>query len=428
MGERQPPGAPLEDRTGEQRRLAGLQRLNALARELLAEPSLDVLLVRLVDAARTLVAADFSALILLREGSTDEVAHFVYNAPRDLFPDHLPRVVGLLAVPVATAAVARIDDIRGHPAGVGIPVEHPPIAALLAAPVLLDGSVVGELAVANRVDGGRFDEIDEEVIVELAGHAATAVSLATARQAQARLDTTRQALLDVALHNIRTPLTVATGYLSTIRRHGDRLGEEDRNQAFEAIERAHLRIQELAEGALLDDPLRAGEQPVADDIDVAALIKEVGDELSGMTEGVTLTVSTAPEAPRSFCADRRLVRELLDNLVSNAMKHSKPGQMVRVTARREGASVRFDVTDRGPGIAPEEQGRVFEQFYRTQHSVEGDVPGTGLGLWIARRLAGLQGGAVGLTSRIGYGTTFWATFPLQPPRAAPGGGGEAPAR
>lgn len=414
-----PLGASMDDRTGDQRRLAGLQGLNALARELLAEPTLDVLLVRLVDAARALVRADFSALLLLREGSSEEVTHFVYDAPRDLFPDHLPRVVGLLAVPVVTGRVARIDDIRGHPAGVGIPVEHPPIAALLAAPVLLEGRVVGELAVANRVGGRTFDDIDEEVIVELAGHAAIAVSLATARQARARLDVTRQALLDVALHNLRTPLTVAKGFLATIRHHGERLAEDDRTEAFEAIERAHERIQELAEGALLDDPRRTGEQtPTTEDIDIAALLRELSDELAGLADGVSLDVSVAPEAPPNFTGDRRLVRELLDNLVSNAMKHSRPGQTVKVMARGEGAAVRFDVTDRGPGIAPEEQGLVFEQFYRTQQSVEGAVPGTGLGLWIARRLAELQGGAVGVSSRTGHGTTSWATLPLVPPAAA----------
>lgn len=329
--------------------------------------------------------------------------------------------MGLLAVPVVTGAVARFDDIRGHPAGVGIPVEHPPIAALLAAPVVLHGRVVGELAVANGVGGATFDEVDEAVITELAGHTAIAVSLATARQAQVRLDATRQALLDVALHNIRTPLTVAKGFLATIRHHGDRLGEVDRAEAFDAIARAHDRIQELAEGALLDDPHRtAGEVADPDEIDVPGLIAELAAESGGLGAGVTVHAGTAAGAPATFLADRRMVRELLDNLVSNAVKHSRPGQTVRVTARAEGSSVRFDVTDSGPGIAPEDQGRVFEQFYRTAESVDGGVPGTGLGLWIARRLAELQGGAVGVSSRTGQGTTFWATFPLCGPMGVEG--------
>ena len=410
--------AALDDRTDDARRLAGFQRLNELARELLAAPWLDVVLARTVDAAKELSRADFSALLLLREGSSDEVAHFVYNAPRELFPDHLPRVVGLLAVPIVTGDVLLVDDIRGHRSGVGIPVEHPPIAALLVAPVKLEGRVVGELAVANRVGGPVFDEVDQDVITELAGHAALAVSLATARQAQAHFEETRQALLDVALHNIRTPLTVAKGFLATIRMHGERMKEEDRNEAFEAIARAHDRMQELAEGALLDVPRREGRPAVArESVDVASLLDEVAGAMSGLREEVVVDVRMAATAPRTLDADRRMVRELLENLVSNAVKHSPPGQPVRVSARAEGSSVRFDVTDRGPGIPPEEQGRVFEQSYRTKGSIESDVPGSGLGLWIARRLAGLQGGAVGLSSRPGQGTTFWVTIPVSPPDA-----------
>ena len=85
-----------------------------------------------------------------------------------------------------------------------------------------------------------------------------------------------------------------------------------------------------------------------------------------------------------------------------------------VTVRLEGSSVRFDVSDSGPGVPPDEQGRIFEQFYRTVQSVADGIPGAGLGLWIARRLADLQGGTVGVSSRTGQGSTFWATFPLQP--------------
>ena len=411
----QPVVVVFRDVTGEQRQMRGLQHLNVLARELLAERSLDVLLVKIVDAAKDLTKADFSALLLLREGSEAEVAHFVYNAPRELFPNRLPRAVGLLAAPIQSRDVARIDDIRGHPAGVGIPVEHPPIAALLAAPVFLDDEVVGELAVANQPERPTFDSIDEAMITELAAHAALALSLATARGAQEQIQATRRALLDVALHNIRTPLTVAQGFLSTVRAHGSQLSDEERERSFEAIERAHERIRNLAEGALLEEPVSPSTPPhEMEPIDVAELLQELQVDLAEARDDVPLEVAMATDGPRDFLGDRRLVRELLDNLVTNAVKHSPPGEPVTVTAREEGGSVRFDVTDRGPGIPPEEQGRIFEQFYRTGQSVAEGVPGTGLGLWIVRRLAELQGGTVGLSSRAGQGTTFWATFPLEP--------------
>jgi len=402
----------LHDVTAERRHAKGLATLNGLARELLAETSLDVLLTRIVDAAKELSRADFSALVTLRDGGP-EVDHFVYNAPRNLFPARLPRLVGLLAVPVETKSVVRIDDIRGHPAGVGIPVEHPPIAALLAAPVLIDDAVVGELAVANQPERGPFDSVDEAMLIELAAHAAMAVSLVRARESQQQVTATRRALMDTALHNIRTPLTVAKGFLATLRTHFDALTPEDRSDAFDAIERAHERIQLLAEGALLDHPFTEVPAKEADGIDVVALGEQVLADLKGLRSDVDMRWVIEDDAPDCFEGDRQLVSELLGNLLSNAVKHAPSDSAVTVTVRREGESVRFDVSDRGPGIPAEEQSRVFEQFYRTRQSVSEGVAGTGLGLWIVRRLGELLGGTVGLSSRPGQGTTFWVTFPLE---------------
>ena len=407
----------LHDITTQQRHMAGLHHLNGFARELLGESSLDVLLTRIVDAAKNLARADFSALLLLREGSEDEIVHFVYNAPRELFPERLPRAVGLLAVPIRSRSVARLDDIRGHPAGAGIPVEHPPIAALLAVPILMGERVVGELAVANRPGRMGFDDIDEALICELASHAAIAVSLVTARRAQEWVRETRRALVDVALHNIHTPLTVAQEALATVRSGWDELSEEERNGSLEAIERAHERIQALTEGSLLDEPTPAGGSSLQEitAIDVTELVQEIVTDLSHRRDDVRLEGGVETGWAPCFSGDRRLVRETLENLVDNAIKHSPPGEVVSLTARLEGGSVRFDVADRGPGIPPEEQSRIFDQFYRTAQSVADGVPGTGLGLWIARRLAALQGGTIGVSSRSGQGSTFWATLPLQPP-------------
>lgn len=405
----------LHDVTDERRHAAGLKTLNSLARELLAQGSIDVLLTRIVDAAKELTRADFSALITIRQGTASEVDHFVYNAPRELFPPRLPRLVGLLAVPLETRSVARLDDIRAHPAGVGIPVAHPPIAALLAAPILVNDEVIGELAVANRPDRRVFDDVDEAMLVELAAHGAMAVSLVRAREAQHQVTATRRALLDTALHNIRTPLTVAKGFVSTLRTHMDSLTQAERDDAFTAVERAHERIQLLAEGALLDDPLTESAGREHAGIVVADLARVLAEDVADVRRDVELRWEFEPGAPTSFRSDERLVRELMANLVSNALKHAPAGTSVTVTARREGDSVRFDVSDEGPGIPPEEQGRVFEQFYRTRQSTAASVPGTGLGLWIVRRLGELLGGSVGLSSRQGQGTTFWATFPLSPP-------------
>ncbi|HZQ28818.1 MAG TPA: ATP-binding protein [Acidimicrobiales bacterium] len=419
-----PTVAVMHDITRERRHVQGLETLNALARELLAEPSIDVLLARIVDAAKDLTHADFSALITVRD-SAEEVEQFLYNAPRERFPARLPRVVGLLAVPMATRSVVRIDDIRGHPAGVGIPVQHPPIASLLAAPILVGDRLVGELAVANEPGRPAFDELDEAMLTELAAHGAMAVSLVGAREAEAHVAATRRAIMDTALLNIRTPLNVAKGFLATIRDRGPELSQEELDHAFDAIDRAHDRIQRLAEDGLLDPPPATSHPRSVDVVYVVPMGEQLLDDLAPVRPDVELRWDAEPSAPASFLGDARLVREVLENLIANAVKHAPPSTTVTVTVRQDGSSVRFDVTDQGPGIPPTEQSRVFEQFYRTRQSIEEALPGAGLGLWIARRLTEVMGGTVGLSSRPGQGTTFWATVPLLSADDGGGANGQA---
>jgi signal transduction histidine kinase len=104
----------------------------------------------------------------------------------------------------------------------------------------------------------------------------------------------------------------------------------------------------------------------------------------------------------------------LENLLTNAIKFSPSGTDVVLTARLEGGSVRFDVTDEGPGIAVEQQGRLFLRFEREE---QGEVSraGLGLGLSIVRRVAEAHGGGVGVASRPGQGATFWISFPINSP-------------
>jgi len=240
------------DAIGGQRHLEGLERVGMLARQLLEEPSVEVLLQRVADEARALADAAFSAVLVLRTGSETEVQHFFYNGPRDVFPSRLPRAVGLLAVPIKTRAPARVPDIRNDPQAVGIPVEHPPIAALLAVPVIAADRVLGEVAVAEPPEGRQFDELDELLLCELAAHAATAISVAITRRAAQQAEELRAAMREVALHNLRTPLSVAESGFDLLRHHSERMSVEERERLHSTVEGAHRRIRELAEGALVD--------------------------------------------------------------------------------------------------------------------------------------------------------------------------------
>ena len=109
--------------------------------------------------------------------------------------------------------------------------------------------------------------------------------------------------------------------------------------------------------------------------------------------------------------DPEMVREVIDNLCGNALKHSPPGAAVIVSVRWEDNQARIDVRDAGPGIPESEQAALFERWSRTDSSRAKQLPGFGLGLSIVKRLVAAHGGTLGVSSRPGDGATFWVTFP-----------------
>lgn len=406
----------FSDVTASKRLSDGLARLSALGRELLvAEPTLPDLLQQLVDEAKSLTRAHYSALLLMHSEHQDAVAHFVYNAPRELFPDRLPRTVGLLAVPLALRCIVSVDDIRGHPAGVGIPVKHPPIGALLAAPLFAGDTVIGEIAVANAPDTRTFDEVDGQLLTDLAAHAGIAVRWAESRE-RARLATEqRREIIATARHDMRNPLTIGKGYAALLQGKREQMSATQVEAALAAVRAAFERIEEFASRALLsEDEETDAETLQPTTIEVQPLLQSMGTDHTTVARevGTTVTTSCEPGAPATFVADAGKVREVLDNLVSNAIKYGAPGSVVTLTCRREGEHVRFDVHNDGDGIAADDQPRIFDRYWRTESARGADIEGTGLGLAIVRRLVELHHGVVGVASRPDEGTTFWVTFPI----------------
>ncbi|MEA2434170.1 MAG: hypothetical protein QOG54_1627 [Actinomycetota bacterium] len=406
--------------TAERRHLQRLLKLNEMARLVLSEDSLESVLQQIVDAAKELTDADYSALLMLRDETGVEVSRFIYNAPRELFPDSLPRAVGLLSVPLQTRSPARLEDIRGHPAGVGIPVEHPPIGPLLAVPLIFRDVVLGELAVANSPDRSAFDETDEGVLTELALHAAEAVRIAKAKEQTMESEESRRALIDVLRHDIATPIAVARGCVDQLANRLDKLTEEQKNNVLSALERAVIGLERLSANLRSDVKLEdTGLHADFVEIHPNTLLMDVRGDIEDFASqrGVKMHFDSDGGVPPTFLGSPLLVRQAIENLLTNAVKYSSAGSSVSVTTRLEGGSIRFDVRDEGPGIPADEQATLFERFGKGPGQSKVGA-GLGLGLSIVRRVAEAHGGAVGVTSRPGHGSTFWITFPCEAAEAA----------
>jgi signal transduction histidine kinase len=155
-------------------------------------------------------------------------------------------------------------------------------------------------------------------------------------------------------------------------------------------------------------------------IDVPVFLQEAVHRHSRMAAPKGTTVEATAVGAGTIMADAERLRQVLDNLISNAVKYSPAGSTVRIRAGRAGLLWRFAVSDEGPGIKPEERARLFKEFSRLSARPTGGESSTGLGLAITRRIVTAHGGTIGVDSVPGQGATFWFTLPEAGPRLPQG--------
>jgi two-component system sensor histidine kinase KdpD len=222
-----------------------------------------------------------------------------------------------------------------------------------------------------------------------------------------RSDTVKTAVIQAVSHDLRTPLATIEQALDGLESGELALTEEDRAALLETIRAEHLRLKRLVENLLDLSRLQSRAGAAHPELWTAdELVAQAIDELGG-TEQVVVTV---PHESPPVRVDATQIQRALVNLLENSLRLSPAGEPVhvRVTATRKEVLIR--VTDRGPGIPPEEHERVFEPFHRI--AGRPDEPGAGLGLAIARGFAEANGGRLWLESREGQGASFVLALPL----------------
>jgi signal transduction histidine kinase len=199
------------------------------------------------------------------------------------------------------------------------------------------------------------------------------------------------------------------GSARTLQQRWRELRPDQREAFLAVIADETSRLSHLIEDVLHTSRIEAGTFSYRfQQVDVGRLVRETVSTAELAQEDVQLTVEVAQGLP-TIHADPERLRQLLDNLVANAVKFSEDGQEVRVSVAGSDGRVRIAVCDEGPGIAPEHQGLIFEKFGRA--STGNAKPGTGLGLFIARSIAEAHGGTLDVQSALGRGTTFTVLLP-----------------
>jgi signal transduction histidine kinase len=281
---------------------------------------------------------------------------------------------------------------------------------LAAAPLLALGVFVFDVAAGRTPSDGQAIFSSLLVFAIVARFADLFRSLERARRVEHDTNRLKDELIAVVSHDLRTPLTSILGYIDLLR-EGDAGELNEQQLAFlDIVGRNSQKLLRLVNDLLFIS--RVEEHRVAldlNDVDVAELAEHAvaAARASAQQSGVQLHAAVA--GPARAVVDRERIEDLLDNLVSNAVKFTPDGGRVDVRVTRGGDGVELDVTDTGIGIPLADQPHLFERFFRSTNST--GVQGAGLGLAIVKAIVDAHGGRIRVESAEGRGTTFHVVLP-----------------
>ncbi len=228
-----------------------------------------------------------------------------------------------------------------------------------------------------------------------------------------RLESLRHEFVANVSHELKTPLSSIKAYAETLR--GGAIYDAANNMKFvqrieEQADRLHQLILDVLSLARIESGQQVFEIAV---IEIAPIAAECRTDHQATADAKQIALSLdAPDEPLRVRADAEGVRQILDNLIDNALKYTPEGGQVRIAWRGQDGKCVLEVEDSGIGIAPEDQARLFERFFRADKARSRELGGTGLGLSIVKHLAQSFGGSVRVESELGKGSKFSVELPL----------------
>jgi signal transduction histidine kinase len=406
-----------EDARRHAQRLAEMNQLGALVVSTLDR---DEVLRRIVHAGQRLLSAELARLWLLDAGAEQLLLAADAGSPGGSSGSlRSIRVEGSLyghvlreGRPFCTPDVQAEPLLKNRAF-----IERQAFRACLIAPLLHEGNALGVLSVLARGER-RFRDEDVDLLQALASFAALALGNAWLADEVGRLEGLRQLdqlkgeFLATVSHELRTPLSYIHGYAELLSLR-DVSPEQVKDMAGE-IYRGSTTMARMVDDLLDFSRLEAGRLTLrVQPTDLAELLATTGHSVVGPSAEHHLRLDLPPDLPR-VAADPDRLRQILSGLLSNALRYSAGGE-IALRARSDGGQVWIEVEDHGVGIAPEEQERVFEKFYRARGSVLSSVRGSGLGLAMARNLVEAHGGVIRVTSPPGQGSVFSFCLPVALP-------------
>ena len=387
------------------------QRLLELTSDLAATFDLDTLLQRIVVAARELTDSEASSLLLY-----DKQTHSLY----------FEAATGSLVDGVGQRAIPADNSIAGWVFTHGEPILSQDVLndprfyremdaltqfetqSILGVPLRTKDKVLGVIESVNKTEGIFTDE-DVQILQTLAAQAAIAIE-------NSQLFMQSDLIAEI-VHELRTPLAALTAASHLLQRSD--LPADQRTKLSQTILNEVQRLNDLTTDFLELSRLESGRTHFErEPVHLGGLVQESLEVVRAQAESKEIKLETEIDPSLTpVHGDRKILKQLLLNLLTNAIKSSPPESVVTVVLRSEGNEVLMEVRDTGRGISPEDQKRLFQRFFRAGNAQD-EVQGTGLGLVIAKRIAESHEGSISVESTLGKGSTFTVRLPERPSTGA----------
>ena len=238
-------------------------------------------------------------------------------------------------------------------------------------------------------------------------------------EAQRELARMQDEFISTISHELRTPLGMIKGYVTTLMREDTNWDSETRLEFLEIVDEEADRLRELIDNLLDSSRLETGTLGMTlEPTKLSTIIRDSVSRTQAVYPDMEVAIEIGDDIPM-LQADPTRIAQVMDNLLSNANKYA-PGSQIAVASDRRDNVVEIGVQDGGPGIPPEHVPHLFERFYRVPEQTS-NVRGTGLGLYICRKIIEAHSGEIGVESQEGSGTRIFFTLPIEVMEPVPEG-------
>jgi signal transduction histidine kinase len=242
---------------------------------------------------------------------------------------------------------------------------------------------------------------------------AARLGLETENERLLELDRMKSHLVATVSHELRTPLTSIRGYLELLLESGGEPLSDEQRRVLRIVDRNGARLLHVVNDLLFVSKGASGTIELDRvELHLHEVVDETAAALRQQAEGKGVALRVALDAAPQCIGDPTRLGQAVENLVANAIKFTPAGGTVDVTLSTAGESTVLEIADTGLGIAPSDQERLFQPFFRAGSAISAAIPGTGLGLSIAKAIVEAHGGEIVLQSALGRGTTFTVRLPL----------------